>query len=569
MQISNNKSIKSLYIFLSLSLFQCGGITINAIIPCEKAFLHINKTVYSSGEDVLFKAYLLNSKTNKPDTFTKILYVCLVNSQNQKIVTFHTNLKKGTSDSYFTLPDTLSSGFYYIKAFSANMRNYHHEGYFVTKIVVINQGDDIIDKLISREKNTESVAQSTVTTNSQIIRMEKEVYKTNDDAEIQLNFPNSFNSKSDVSVSVSIIPSSLYRNIGYKPNSIQDQNNNHVPVQCKGYCMGLPENKGLILYGKVLNKENVPQTKVNVLLSTEDSVVNLKYCYTDTSGLFFFRLTPYYDNKNIVLQIVGGNEKNYRIEIEDKFNDEPQIKTSYQYVSNDERNFMADINKANLVAKALRLKYTNILNIRFPENFRPECNFYGKEDYGVLPSDFSDLANFREFALNILPGVTYKKAKDAYELKVLDRELQKFSKNNAMVFLNGIPYPDANVLYSLNTKQVKKIDIKLNHLSYGNLEIDGILAVKTYKELFAIENRNTSVVIQNTAKDNPCYLENTDNPVVPDVRQTIFWNTNYKVGNNQTLKFKTSSIKGWYLIDIEGVDVEGNLISEQKYFEVK
>jgi hypothetical protein len=114
----------------------------------QKVFLQLNKDVYITGEDVLFKGYITNA-ASIPDTLCKVVYVELLNPGNQKITGFSVNLFKGVCNSYFTLPDTLTSGYYYIKAFTNQMRNFDHDYYFSAKILVANQADDRLEKLVT------------------------------------------------------------------------------------------------------------------------------------------------------------------------------------------------------------------------------------------------------------------------------------------------------------------------------------------------------------------------------------------------------------------------------------
>ncbi len=135
----------------------------------QKVFLHLNKDVYITGEDVLFKAYIVNA-TNIPDTLCKVIYVELQNPFNQKILGFSVNLFKGSCNSYFALPDTLTTGYYYIKAFTNQMRNFDHDYYFSAKIIVANQADDRLEKLITdNDHNLDSAKVLFYTQNGKLI----------------------------------------------------------------------------------------------------------------------------------------------------------------------------------------------------------------------------------------------------------------------------------------------------------------------------------------------------------------------------------------------------------------
>ena len=50
----------------------------NSIHHHEKLYLHIDKPVYFTGEDIWFSAYITNARTNKLNRSEKVLYVELI-----------------------------------------------------------------------------------------------------------------------------------------------------------------------------------------------------------------------------------------------------------------------------------------------------------------------------------------------------------------------------------------------------------------------------------------------------------------------------------------------------------
>src|SRR6218665_854992 len=50
--------------------------------PQEKVHLHLDKPYYAIGDDIWFKAYVVNTKTSTPSNISKILYVELINEKD-------------------------------------------------------------------------------------------------------------------------------------------------------------------------------------------------------------------------------------------------------------------------------------------------------------------------------------------------------------------------------------------------------------------------------------------------------------------------------------------------------
>ena len=154
-QFKLNAFLKCIYMLILIFIFQVPLFAAHNdnSIDCfnsstQKVFLHLNKDAFISGEDILFKGYLV-SGNNIPDTLCKMLYVELQSPSNQKIISFSVNLFNGSCNSFFTLPDTIPTGYYFVKAFTNQMRNFDHNNYFSAKIIIANQADDRLEKLVT------------------------------------------------------------------------------------------------------------------------------------------------------------------------------------------------------------------------------------------------------------------------------------------------------------------------------------------------------------------------------------------------------------------------------------
>ena len=93
-----------------------------AVLP-EKAYLHLDKPVYATGETIWFSAYLVDGLRHRADSLSKVLYVDLV-SPEQKIVARRTlRLQGGRAYGDLDVADTLAAGTYQLRAYTNWMRN--------------------------------------------------------------------------------------------------------------------------------------------------------------------------------------------------------------------------------------------------------------------------------------------------------------------------------------------------------------------------------------------------------------------------------------------------------------
>lgn len=108
--------------------------------PQEKVYLHLDKPYYMAGETMWYKGYLFDAMGHGVDSFSRVLYVDLVDAAEGKVL-IHNTLKcvSGMTDGSFKLPDSLSEKTYTVRAYTNYMRNFS-EDWFFQKPVKIWQG---------------------------------------------------------------------------------------------------------------------------------------------------------------------------------------------------------------------------------------------------------------------------------------------------------------------------------------------------------------------------------------------------------------------------------------------
>ena len=89
--------------------------------PIEKVYLHFDRENYFAGETAWFKAYLYSDY--QPDTISSTLYVELLNDSSVMISREILPVIRGNTRGQFELPDTLKTGYYFIRAYSPSMFN--------------------------------------------------------------------------------------------------------------------------------------------------------------------------------------------------------------------------------------------------------------------------------------------------------------------------------------------------------------------------------------------------------------------------------------------------------------
>lgn len=89
--------------------------------PIEKVYLHFDRDNYIAGETAWFKAYLYSEYL--PDTISTSLYTELLRPGGEIIARNVLPVLAGTTHGQFELPDTLTTGYYLLRAYTAPMLN--------------------------------------------------------------------------------------------------------------------------------------------------------------------------------------------------------------------------------------------------------------------------------------------------------------------------------------------------------------------------------------------------------------------------------------------------------------
>jgi hypothetical protein len=104
--------------------------------PQEKVYLHLDKPYYAIGDNIWFKAYVVNAAENKLTGISSAVYVELINENDSVKKQIKLPLTAGLAWGDFKLADTLQEGNYRIRAYTQWMRNASPE-YFFDKTIKI------------------------------------------------------------------------------------------------------------------------------------------------------------------------------------------------------------------------------------------------------------------------------------------------------------------------------------------------------------------------------------------------------------------------------------------------
>jgi len=128
----------------------------NQANPQEKIHLHLDKPYYAIGDNIWFKAYVVNTPTSNPSTISNILYVELINDKDSVVRQLKLPVISGVSWGDFKLPDHYTEGNYRIRAYTQWMRNAGPDYFFDKTIKIGNALTNSVYTQARYQYNTEN-----------------------------------------------------------------------------------------------------------------------------------------------------------------------------------------------------------------------------------------------------------------------------------------------------------------------------------------------------------------------------------------------------------------------------
>lgn len=136
----DNYYIQLFTTLISLLFFATGATKVYPQQPDiqEQVFLQTDRNLYLPGEKIWFRADCFVNNQKISHGLSKVLYVELLNSENEAIARDKYKIDQGYADGMLRLPEGLQTGNYLLRAYTLYMKNFSPEEYYHTVITVIN-----------------------------------------------------------------------------------------------------------------------------------------------------------------------------------------------------------------------------------------------------------------------------------------------------------------------------------------------------------------------------------------------------------------------------------------------
>jgi hypothetical protein len=555
----------------------------------ERIYLHTDRNVYIAGDYLFYAIYLKGN----PGQMSKYAYLILRDRYNLPITQVRVEISNRTAFGNIYLPDTLRSDIYQVICYTNWMRNEGEDSYFTKEIVIANRFDkklELFDSTLYTYPSATSTGQysgNIAGNGNLVIHMDKQVFNPREKVTFSIetnDIPGDSITRLSVSVS-EIVPgipdepsiSDCFSNID-KTTQAGEPRQNQYKYQA--------EVKGTVIVGRILPVQQSGNQPVirsrdiendtniyTIFVSTPDSIANMQYTTTDSSGSFRFLLNPYYEGKELTIRL----KENARavIELDNKF------KLFQPFIPSDLLNVPG--------IKSYLIRNVNISEVQKYYTERAETNNGKKFEHStaiprvyympyskVFPADYLPLPDFVEISRELLPTLKVRKSNDNYILSFTYTRNTGFPDTEPMIFLDGVPINDIDQIINLGTNQIKRIDVLPVIRYYGEMPISGILSVFSKNmEINNIQFKTSTIrclpLLTQSYTKPMLYIPDYVNKHIPDVRQVLLWDPEIilRKKEKRQIEYYTSDLRGNYRISIQGITSNGLPVNGSAIITVK
>lgn len=508
-----------------------------------------------SGDTLWFKVWMPNSMQQKEN----VVRVQLDGRGNNLISTVIIKAEKDWANGFINVPDSLSTGQYFVTAFLNSQRNLPDLTIKSKSLLVYNRFEEYVSELDVLED--EYIEESLVSNRGIKIDTDKEIYQTREKVTVTFGTDKEFQR---VVIKAAIVDP-LTKKLGKYYQFELESSNGRIP--------DFEEQDGFLVSGKVVDIEGKPQKGALVLLSIMGEPSYFDYYLSGDGGDFHFFLKNATGSTDMVLQAVLNNQNELFIEQELNYikrKDELVLQT--KALTPRQSEFISLLTKGNFIDRLFKsLNVEQIEYFEMPARF--SMPFYGLPTQRIFPEEFFELPDFNEISKELLFGVQYRNRKGNVTIRMIGDTYQGFFNSEPLRLLNGIPIFKNSLYSSLKSEDINYIDITRKERIFGDLSFKGILAVSLFDKSNSWMAEQANIFQFNIKclqpKSTPEYLPgNNTNRSLPDVRQVYYWEV-LKEDSINEIEFFLSDLKGEVEISLEGIAANNEIFRVSKTIEVK
>ncbi|WP_397446944.1 hypothetical protein [Polaribacter sp. R77954] len=523
--------------------------------PKEKIFAAVNKNIFVSGEQILYKIFCFKNQKYNLSTLSKVGYIELINNNNQSVLIQKINLNKGEGSGNFFINTSLKTGGYKLIAYTQWMKN--ENDVFEEDVFIINPFANKLQQEDSLHKNI-IIASDNKKASILKIKTNKNDYATREKVTVQ------YNQNLIKTVSVSVQKANNFNFIPKKRiTSIFNNYQNKTSFKPNNH---LPELRGELFTGTISTSKNKNLENIAIGVSFIGQNKISKIIKTNKKGKFFFTINQSYSADQVILEVL--NEKGYKITLDNQTKSQKSFSNFKElYLTEPLRNYIKTQNKNIQIENAFaEAKKTEMASAKI-NTFVFENNTT-KEHY--LLDDYTRFKTIKEVAVEILQNVWISEKEDTYAFHVRDANLITNTNLKTLLIVDGYILNNHTKFMDFDALEIASIDVVREKYKYGAITYQGILNIVTKEKNYSPYTSSSFKLLKPLPSKKwfkPDYEKNS-NHRIPDLRTQLYWDT-HKKNESNLFSFYTSDIPGKYTITFQGILNDGTPVFEETSFTVQ
>jgi hypothetical protein len=552
-----------LILFLQSEVLMLHSQEIKPDSAAEKVIVITDRTLYITGEQILFSALIQCPDGMDASLQSSIMYCELITPDGNKVSGNKYSVRDKLSSGFLEIPDDIITGNYYLRAYTRYMRNYGPEFYHYTRIRIINPLRKEVQPVTASNFSSQNFSLGVSpfrTLDSYVISADKSIYEPDDTVHLLIDRTDS-DLSSFIGFSLSVVPE-------FSVSESQDIQPLNEHFENSG--LYYPETHNLSITGKLFDNTTgnpLPLTRINlsILGRGQDFMAR----QTDSSGRFLFSLPNYTGNRDLFICSENVTNSNPKILVDNDFCSIPvHIPTNNFTLTEKERETALKMAVNVQLESYFKTKQVPDMVIDKSENQA----FYGKPNEILDLDKYVQLPSLEEYFNELQTSVKVRKHQGEKYFRILGDQ-EGLTVFNPLVMVDLVAIDNPQLVLTIPPAEVSRIEIVNRLYLKGEQTYGGIINIISKKGDFAGINLPGSGIFINYKflSDTTCCVETYNrSPNEPDTRNTLFWSPQLSLNTNHRAKetFIVSRTPGSYLIILNAINIKGEVFRKTSRFEV-
>jgi hypothetical protein len=531
----------------------------------EKYVISTDRSLYISGEQIRFRIFNISSQSLKKLDWSSILYVELVTPRGDYLSRLKISIDSQGGYGSIQIPTSISSGTYYLKAYSREMRNCGPTNYSYRSIEIIDPFMKQVVPVDTSGPYTILPAFDEMAWNDQragplTVQFDKEYSMPGEKVGFEIHLDPSIRD-ADVCVSVSR-QGTHFLQTGYQGG---------CRIEASSDKSFLTEIRGISLSGQIISQQNNrPIPYATVYVSVLGDHRNFLCNYADSAGRFFISFPDYVGEKELFVSAYSETAQDLELLIDHDFSTEPVTLPSPPLLPGD---FIKEVVRNLSINAQVAQQYYPVRENRSEDPGEQVKLFYGAPSNSIELDDYIKLPKLEEYFFELIPQVAIRKQRGERRL-IIRGEQADMELYSPLLLIDGVAIFDVEALLAVSPRLIDRIEIVNAPYIRGNVIFGGIISVITRSDDLGYIDLPSSGLLVNYLflQDNPedQMIEVPEDPNLPDVRNTIFWDPSVRIvaGGSTAAEFILPDRPGLFEIVVTGYTDDGRLMKANNFIDV-